>query len=254
MIKRVFPTKEELAKAAAEKAGTLMRRKIDDKGHVNIMITVERELQATLKKLGQSDGVDWRKVHMLNAWDFHKLDVNEPACAYRRLFLDFAGKTTERPNTYFVLSDGLCPENECRFLKELTDAYPIDLCLVGLCDCHRGCLAFNKPPADLSEREPYFVRHLDDECRKNIVRRQLFLAEDEVPDRVITVSVPQLMKSETIICPAPGKRKARVVKKVVEKEVTPKCPASLLRLHPNCHLFLDEESASKLEKPDAIAT
>jgi glucosamine-6-phosphate deaminase len=60
------------------------------------------------------------------------------------------------------------------------------------------------------------------------------------------------MKAAHIICTVPEKRKAQAVKACLEGEVGPMFPASILRTHPSCHLFLDKESASLL-KPATLA-
>jgi glucosamine-6-phosphate deaminase len=42
------------------------------------------------------------------------------------------------------------------------------------------------------------------------------------------------------------RRKAQAVKACLEGEISPMFPASILRRHPHCFLFLDREAASLL--------
>ena len=43
-----------------------------------------------------------------------------------------------------------------------------------------------------------------------------------------------------------GKDKAEIIKKMIDGDVTPEVPASILQLHPNCEVFLDHDAASLL--------
>jgi glucosamine-6-phosphate deaminase len=60
------------------------------------------------------------------------------------------------------------------------------------------------------------------------------------------MSIHQIMKSETIICTVPDKRKAQAVKDCFEGEISPQHPASILRKHPGAFVYLDEAAASLL--------
>ncbi len=60
------------------------------------------------------------------------------------------------------------------------------------------------------------------------------------------MSVRQIMKSETIICSVPDKRKARAVQACVKGPVTPRAPGSILQRHKQATIYLDRQSASLL--------
>jgi len=65
------------------------------------------------------------------------------------------------------------------------------------------------------------------------------------------MSIQQIMKSETIICTVPDKRKARAVKQCFEGEISPRHPASILRKHPRAFVYLDDDAASLLSSVGA---
>jgi glucosamine-6-phosphate deaminase len=54
------------------------------------------------------------------------------------------------------------------------------------------------------------------------------------------------MKSARLVATVPDKRKAEAVKNALEGPVTPMCPASIMRRHADCKIFLDSEAASLL--------
>jgi len=66
----------------------------------------------------------------------------------------------------------------------------------------------------------------------------------EVPKRAISMSIKQILKSENIICSVPDKRKANAVRNVIDGDVSPEVPASILQTHGNTTLYLDAASNS----------
>ena len=111
-----------------------------------------------------------------------------------------------------------------------------------------GHLAFNDPPADFDAKDAYLVVTLDEACRKQQLGEGWFPTFDDVPKRAISMSIPQIMKSQRIVCTVPDARKAKAVKGTLEGPLSPRCPASILRTHAECQLFLDHGSASLLTR------
>jgi glucosamine-6-phosphate deaminase len=60
------------------------------------------------------------------------------------------------------------------------------------------------------------------------------------------MSVRQILKAQEIICIVPDARKARAVVACFEGEISPNTPASILRTHPKCTVYLDNDSAALL--------
>lgn len=110
-----------------------------------------------------------------------------------------------------------------------------------------GHLAFNDPPADFDTADPYIIAHLDEQCRLQQMNEGWFATLDAVPDRAISMSIKQIMLSDRIICSVPDQRKAAAVRDCLSGEVTNLHPASILRKHPACDLYLDKRSASLIE-------
>jgi glucosamine-6-phosphate deaminase len=88
---------------------------------------------------------------------------------------------------------------------------------------------------------------LDDACRRQQLGEGWFATLDDVPDRAISMSIRQILRSEAIICTVPDRRKAEAVRGAVEGPVTPHLPASILQRHARATIFLDCESASLLK-------
>jgi glucosamine-6-phosphate deaminase len=68
----------------------------------------------------------------------------------------------------------------------------------------------------------------------------------EVPQRAISMSIRQILRTKAILWIAPDARKALAVKACFDGETTPLAPASILRTHPNTTVYLDVNSAALL--------
>src|SRR5207302_5310196 len=93
--------------------------------------------------------------------------------------------------------------------SQLTSA-PVDVAFVGIGE--NGHLAFNDPPADFETEDPYLIVALDEICRRQQVNEGWFATLSEVPEKAISMSVRQILKSNEIICIVPEARKAQAVK------------------------------------------
>lgn len=122
---------------------------------------------------------------------------------------------------------------------------PIDIvcCGIGI----NGHLAFNDPPADFDD--PFTVKAvtLDAQCRQQQVDDRSFATLDQVPTQALTMTVPALMAGHAIFCTVPGEAKSDAVRRALLGPLDPMCPASALRRHPHCTIYLDQESALGLQ-------
>ena len=105
-------------------------------------------------------------------------------------------------------------------------------------------MAFNNPLADFEIEDPFIIVNLDSQCRKQQAGEGWFESIKDVPRQAISMSIQQIMKTKNIICTVPGERKAQAVKDCFgDQNISPEHPASILKNHRNCVVFLDEESA-----------
>lgn len=131
---------------------------------------------------------------------------------------------------------------ECEdYEKKIQKSGPIDLQILGL--GQDGHIGFNEPGSSLGSRTR--LKSLTEETRK--VNGPTFSDLEEVPRHVMTMGIQTIMESQKIALLAFGAKKAEAVKAMVEGPVTAMIPASVLQFHPHVKVFLDEESASKLQ-------
>jgi len=135
------------------------------------------------------------------------------------------------------------PEKFCEWYEEqIKRAGGIDLQLLGIGG--DGHIAFNDPPADFDIEDPYIIVNLDDQCKLQQVNEGWFSTIADVPSQAVSMSVKQILKCKTIISCVPHKVKADAVSKTFRHTVTNMVPATILKQHPDYHLFLDRNSAS----------
>ena len=102
--------------------------------------------------------------------------------------------------------------------------------------------SLNDPPvADFNDPQAVKIVRLDDACRQQQVNDGCFPDFDSVPQRAITLTVPALMLGRCLICTVPGRRKGEAVHRMLTGEISVSCPASILRTHANCTMFVDND-------------
>ena len=171
------------------------------------------------------------------------MDIAHPASFRKylqeRFVTPLGGKVTFRP----INAEGDA-QAEAKRVSALIADHDIDVCFAGIGEnCH---LAFNDPPADFETEEPYIVVTLDEACRKQQMGEGWFPTLEAVPEKAVSMSIRQIMKSRLIILSVPDERKAQAVKNAVQGDVDPAYPASIVQTHPQTILLLDPGSASRL--------
>jgi glucosamine-6-phosphate deaminase len=175
--------------------------------------------------------------------EYVDMPVTHPASFRKYLKERFVDKVPLK-EFYYVNGDTGDPQAECDRLGRIIREKPIDVAFIGIGE--NGHLAFNDPPADFETEEPYLVVNLDEACRKQQLGEGWFPTLEDVPERAISMSIKQILKSKNIICSVPDERKAKAVQGTVKSEITPMIPGTALQKHPATWLYLDEASASLL--------
>jgi len=121
----------------------------------------------------------------------------------------------------------------------------MDIACIGIGE--NGHIAFNDPPvADFEDPVSIKIVELEERCRQQQVNDGCFNNIAEVPTQAITVTIPTIMNSRTIICVVPGPTKKEAIKGTLKGLISTECPASILREHDDVTLFLDEDAAEMI--------
>jgi glucosamine-6-phosphate deaminase len=241
----ILGSKEECGAAAAKKAADILRKAIAGRGQASFLAATGASQFEFLRTLTQQTSIDWSRTTLYHLDEYIGLPADHPA-SFRRYLRERLIDPVHPGRVYLIQGDAEYPTAECVRLNQIISGDRIDVAFVGIGE--NGHLAFNDPPADFRAEEPYRIVELDEACRRQQMGEGWFSSLADVPGRAISMSIRQIMKSETIVATVPEKRKAQAVKRCLEGEVSPWNPASILQDHPRATIFLDWDSASLLRR------
>jgi len=239
----VAESRAKLGQFAARDIGEALREGLRRKDHLRLILAAAPSQSEMLAALRCEPGIDWQRVTAFHMDEYIGLPEDAPqrfANWLKREFIDHL------PLARFERIDPGCdPEAECQAYTALLAEAPTDVVLLGIGT--NGHLAFNDPPADLEDPLPVKVVTLDLMCREQQVLDGCFSALDDVPRRAITLTIPTLLAGHELFCCVPGRHKGAAVRAMLESTISGECPATVLRTHPRCTLYLDRESSSMSE-------
>lgn len=239
----IHEDKNEAGKQAAWKGARLINEAIAKKGRATIIVATGSSQFEMLQELIGAK-VDWSKVTAFHLDEYIGMSDSHPASFRKYLKERFVDRVGLESFNYINAEDE--PGAECKRLGDLISQHMVDVAFIGIGE--NGHLAFNDPPADFEAKDPYIVVELDEVCRKQQLGEGWFDSFEDVPQTAISMSVPQILKSNAIICTVNEKRKARAVKGAVEGGITPELPASVLSGKDSVWMFLDRGAASELKR------
>ena len=231
--------------AAAALGGNAIRAAIEANGSANIVVATGASQFELLAALVQRQDFDWTRVIAFHLDEYIGMPESHPASFRHYLNKRFTSLVPGLGAFHAIRGDAADLPAELARVGMLITQHPIDVTFAGIGE--NGHLAFNDPPADFNAIEPYRVVQLDERCRRQQLGEGWFATLDEVPNQAISMTVPQTMKSNLVVLVVPDSRKAEAVRNTLEGPITPMVPASILRRHPACHLFLDPLSAALLQ-------
>jgi glucosamine-6-phosphate deaminase len=183
--------------------------------------------------------IDWSRVTAFHMDEYLGLPSDAPQCFgmwLRRAIFDHLPFAAVH-----LIETGDDPMKTAADYAAKLSAAPIDIvcCGIGV----NGHLAFNDPPADFDDPLTVKVVELDAQCRQQQVDDACFAALSDVPTHALTITVPGLLAAHALFCTVPGAIKKDAVERTLFGPIDPMCPASALRTHPRCSLYLDPDSA-----------
>jgi len=244
----IYDSSAALGAAVAEDLAQVMKTEIEKRGEGAIIVATGNSQLAFMEALRTRDDIAWDKISIFHMDEYLGMSEQHPA-SFRRFIREKLADIV-RPHAFFGI-DGSTTQTDAEIARyaALLAAYQPVACVLGIGE--NGHLAFNDPPADFNTDKTLQVVWLDAQCRQQQVGEGHFPTFEQVPEQAITLTVPALLKPAQVFAVVPERRKARAVKAALEGPVTPDCPASILRTQLHVRLYLDRESASQLDEPDA---
>jgi len=240
----VYESRPSMGKAAAGVIASEIRRLIDERGRAVVIFASAPSQNEFLENLAGAPGIDWTRVVAFHLDEYLGMDENAPQ-SFRRFLIDRL--VNKVPLGEFNGLRGEAPDGptEARRYAQLLAENPPDIGILGIGE--NGHLAFIDPPfCNFEDPEPVKVVQLDEVCRNQQVNDGAFQTLDQVPRDALSLTIPTLLARPKLFAIAPGPAKRQAIKGAVEGPVSTTCPASILRTHPDAHLFIDRDSAEFL--------
>ncbi len=199
-------------------------------------------LYKELIKMYENGEIDFSAVKSYNLDEYYPLAPdNDQSYRYFMEHNLFYGINIKKENTH--VPNGLAedPAAEGKAYDEaVAAAGGVDLQLLGIGG--NGHIGFNEPT------DRFIVAtHKVDLTKETIEANSRFFEKiEDVPTQAVTMGIGTIFNAKSVLLVANGKAKANAIKNMLEGDVNPSCPASILKLHRKVYVVVDEDAASEL--------
>ncbi|WP_250674498.1 glucosamine-6-phosphate deaminase [Paraclostridium ghonii] len=233
----------------SKKAAQIMASQVTLKSNSILGLATGSTPIGMYKKLVEmhNDGnLDFSDVKSFNLDEYYKLPRDNDQSYYYFMhenlfrYINIKEENINIPNGMTKDVELECKEYDAS-IKEIGG---IDIQILGI--GHNAHIGFNEP-SDVFVKGTNLVDLKESTIKANA---RFFDCIDNVPKKAITMGVGSIFKSKKIMLLASGEGKAEAIYNTVYGEITPQVPSSILQLHRDTILILDEDAASKLKKED----
>jgi glucosamine-6-phosphate deaminase len=195
-----------------------------------------------LLRIYKQGDINFTEVVTFNLDEYYGLDKENSQSYYYFMMENlFKHVNINKSNIHIPNGRAKDIDNECiAYENKIKQAGGIDLQLLGI--GRNGHIGFNEPDVKF-EAETHLVTLDEDTIEAN---SRFFTALEEVPRRAISMGIKTIMHSRKIVLLASGEEKAETVNSMINGKITPELPASVLQLHPDVVVLLDEKAACRL--------
>ncbi|SIR99213.1 glucosamine-6-phosphate deaminase, partial [Mucilaginibacter lappiensis] len=247
----VYGTQQQASVAVAARIAKLIRDK-QSKGEKTVLglatgVTPIR-VYAELIRLHQEDGLSFRDVITFNLDEYYPMKP-DAAQSYVTFMYEnlFSHVDIDKANVH--IPDGTLDKDDVvafclNYERQIEELGGLDLQILGI--GRTGHIGFNEPGSAPNSGTRLVT--LDDLTRSDAARD--FGGKANVPTKAITMGIGTIFKAREIILMAWSKKKAPIIKKAVEGEISGEVPATYLQLSDHVEFVLDEAAASELTRFD----
>lgn len=240
---RVFKTREDLGKDAAEHVANAINELLKTEDYINMIFAAAPSQNDFFEHIVQKD-VDWTRINAFHMDEYVGLEEDAPQ-GFGNFLKDKIFSKVRFKTVNYINGQAKDLQEECKRYEDLLMQFPPHIVCMGIGE--NTHIAFNDPHvADFKDSKLVKVVDLDEACRTQQVNDGCFVKIEKVPEYALTLTVPALIKGEKIFCMVPGKTKANAVKLTLTEEIKQIYPSTILRSHEDAILFIDEDSSSLL--------
>ena len=234
---------EELSKVAAKEFSKIIKEK------ENAVLGLATGgspvgMYKELIKMYEKKELNFSKITTVNLDEY--IGLNPEHNQSYRYFMNnnlFNHINIDKSNTF--VPNGLAEdlEAQCKeYDQKIAELGGIDIQLLGV--GNNGHIAFNEPNNELSSGT-HIISLTDNTIEANA---RFFDNIYDVPRKAITMGVGGIMKAKKIILIASGESKAEAIKGIFSGKITTANPATMLQMHRDVTVIVDEAAAKLINK------
>lgn len=201
---------------------------------------------AALVRLHKEESLSFKNVITFNLDEYYPMQP-DAAQSYVRFMNEHLFDHIDIDRANIHIPDGTLTGEEIvnfclGYEKQIEELGGLDLQILGI--GRTGHIGFNEPGSAPNSGTRLVT--LDDMTRADAARD--FGGKQNVPVKAITMGIGTIFKAREIILMAWSSKKAPIVKKAVEGDISAEVPATYLQLSDNVEFILDEPAASELTR------
>ncbi|GEM67004.1 glucosamine-6-phosphate deaminase [Sphingobacterium mizutaii NBRC 14946 = DSM 11724] len=245
----VYPSQDEASVKVAERIAAIIKDK-HAKGEKAVLglatgatpVKVYKELV----RMHKEEGLSFQNVVTFNLDEYYPMlptaEQSYVAFMNKHLF-----NHVDIPKENINIPDGTLAEDKVQsfceaYEQKISGLGGLDIQLLGI--GRTGHIGFNEPGSAPNSGTRLVT--LDDLTRRDASRD--FGGKENVPTKAITMGVGTIFKAKEIVLMAWNEKKAEIVKKAVEGEISSDIPATYLQMSDHVEFILDEDAASALTR------
>ena len=203
---------------------------------------------AELVRLHQEEGLSFKNVITFNLDEYYPMKPDAAQSYVTFMYENLFSHVDIDPANVHIPDGTLDQDAVVAFClayeHQIEELGGLDLQILGI--GRTGHIGFNEPGSAPNSGTRLVT--LDDLTRNDASRD--FGGKANVPTKAITMGIGTIFKAREIILMAWSKKKAPIIKKAVEGEMSGDVPATYLQLSDNVEFVLDEAAASELTRFD----
>jgi len=207
--------------------------------------TTPAGIYAEMSRSARAGLVSFERASVFALDEFGGLAPDDPGRCRHTLQRQLIGASDLPPAAFHFLDpdDPDIAQHCADYDAAIGDGFDLMLLGIGL----NGHLGMNEPglPADSSTRRV----ELHGTTIQSSAR---YFAHQNLPPWGLTVGLRTVLASKEVWLVANGAAKAGIVRQTIRGEISSSNPASLLRQHPNCSLFVDADAGALLDSPGRL--
>ena len=230
---------DEMSKEAAKQVASVMKAKPDC---VLGLATGDTPIgmYKGLIEMYKNGEIDFSKTTSVNLDEYYPITPdNDQSYRYFMNYNLFDHVHIDKAKTFVPDGQAKDVEAHCKAYEDRIDELGgVDVQVLGI--GRNGHIGFNEPDEELIKGT-----HLTSLTKSTIeANSRFFASEEDVPKHALTMGIESVFKARKVLVLASGANKAEAVRAMIKGNITTKCPASLICLHPDAVIICDEAAYS----------